>query len=44
LADQQICKAIPELQYAVKWKRPFYGLGGADFDSPPPLGETDRSR
>lgn len=24
--DQQICKAIPELQYAVKWKRPFYGL------------------
>ena len=63
--DQQIRERIPELQYAVKWKRPFYGLpdlgwiieiaaydvsvnmvffGGADFDSPPPLGDTDRSR
>lgn len=63
--DQQICEAIPELHYAVKWKRPFYGLpdlgwiielaaydvsvnvvffGGADFDTPPPLGDTDRSR
>jgi hypothetical protein len=63
--DDQIREAIPELQYAVKWKRPFYGLpdlgwiieiaaydvsvnvvffGGADFDSPPPLGDTDRSR
>jgi hypothetical protein len=63
--DEQIREALPELQYAVKWKRPFYGLpelgwiievaaydvsvnvvffGGADFDSPPPLGETDRSR
>jgi hypothetical protein len=63
--DQQIREAIPALHYAVKWKRPFYGLpdlgwiieiaaydvsvnvvffGGADFDSPPPLGDTDRSR
>jgi hypothetical protein len=63
--DQQIRGTIPELQYAVKWKRPFYGLpdlgwiielaaydvsvnvvflGGADFDPPPPLGDTDRSR
>jgi hypothetical protein len=63
--DEQIREKIPELQYAVKWKRPFYWLpdrgwiielaaydisvnvvffGGADFDSPPPLGETDRSR
>lgn len=24
--DEQICELIPELQYAVKWKRPFYGL------------------
>jgi hypothetical protein len=63
--DEQIRETIPELQFAVKWKRPFYGLpdlgwiiemvaydvsvnvvflGGADFDSPPPLGDTDRSR
>ena len=63
--DRQIRQGIPELQYAVKWKRPFYGLpnlgwiieiaaydvsvnvvflGGADFDSPPPLGDTHRSR
>jgi hypothetical protein len=63
--DAQICETISELQFAVKWKRPFYGLpdlgwivemaaydvsvnvvffGGADFDSPPPLGDTDRSR
>ena len=63
--DQQIRKAIPDLQYAVKWKKAYYGredlgwviemvaydisvnmvfLGGADFDSPPPLGDTDRSR
>jgi hypothetical protein len=65
LLDGQIRQGIPELQYAMKWKRPFYGLadlgwiiemaaydvsvnvvffGGADFDSPPPLGDTDRSR
>jgi len=63
--DGQIREAIPGLRYAVKWKRPFYGLpdlgwiiemaaydvsvnvvffGGADFDAPPPLGDTDRSR
>jgi hypothetical protein len=63
--DEQIRELIPELRYAVKWKRAFYGLpalewivemvaydvsvnvvflGGADFDSPPPLGDTGRSR
>jgi hypothetical protein len=63
--DQLICETIPGLQYAVKWKRAYYGLpehgwliemvaydvsvnvvffGGADFDSPPPLGTTGRSR
>jgi hypothetical protein len=62
--DESIRGAIPGLHYAVKWKRPYYGLpelgwiielaaydvsvnvvffGGADFDSPPPLGTTDRS-
>lgn len=54
-----------EVQFAVKWKKVYYGLpgkgwviemvaydvsvnvvfhGGADFDSPPPLGDSDRSR
>jgi len=63
--DELIRGTIPGLQYAVKWKRPYYGLpelgwiiemvaydvsvnvvffGGADFDPPPPLGTTDRSR
>jgi hypothetical protein len=63
--DELIRGAIPGLQYAVKWKRPYYGLadlgwvielaaydvsvnvvflGGADFDHPPPLGTTGRSR
>lgn len=63
--DAQVRERIPGLHYAVKWKRPFYGLpdlgwlielaaydvsanvvffGGADFDPPPPLGDTDRSR
>jgi hypothetical protein len=63
--DEQIRELIPELRYAVKWKRAFYGvpilewivemvaydvsvnvvfLGGADFDSPPPLGNTGRGR
>jgi hypothetical protein len=63
--DGKIRAAIPDPQFAVKWKRPFYGLpdlgwvielaaydvsvnavffGGADFDPPPPLGDTDRSR
>ncbi len=63
--DQQIREGIPDLQFAVKWKKAHYGtpdrgwiielvaydvsvnvvfFGGADFDSPPPLGDTDRSR
>jgi hypothetical protein len=63
--DASIRATIPGLHYAVKWKRPYYGLqelgwiielaaydvsvnvvflGGADFDSPPPLGTTDRTR
>ena len=63
--DELIRETIPGLEYAVKWKRPYYGrpelgwiiemvaydvsvnvvfLGGADFDPPPPLGDTDRSR
>ena len=63
--DEKIRATIPGLQYAVKWKRPYYGLaqrgwiielaaydvsvnvvflGGADFDSPPPLGTADRTR
>ena len=63
--DETIRATVPSLQYAVKWKRPYYGvpglgwiieiaaydvsvnvvfLGGADFDSPPPLGTTGRTR
>jgi hypothetical protein len=63
--DELIRATIPGLQYAVKGKRPYYGLpelgwiieiaaydvsvnvlffGGADFESPPPLGTTDRTR
>jgi hypothetical protein len=63
--DASIRESIPDLRYAVKWKKAYYGLpelgwliemvaydvsvnvvffGGADFDPPPPLGETDRSR
>jgi hypothetical protein len=63
--DTMIRETIPRLQFAVKWKKAYYGLpelgwiievvaydvsinvvflGGADFDSPPPLGDTDRSR
>ena len=63
--DTTIRATLPDLQYAVKWKRPYYGLadlgwiielaaydvsvnvvffGGADFDRPPPLGTTDRTR
>jgi hypothetical protein len=63
--DETIRATIPGLHYAVKWKRPYYGLaelgwiielaaydvsvnvvflGGADFDRPPPLGTTDRTR
>jgi hypothetical protein len=63
--DELIRTTIPGLQYAVKWKRAYYGLpelswiiemvaydvsvnvvffGGADFEPPPPLGDTDRAR
>lgn len=63
--DALIRETIPGLQYAIKWKKAYYGrpelgwiieivaydvsvniafFGGADFDPPPPLGETDRSR
>jgi hypothetical protein len=63
--DALIRETIDGLQYAVKWKKAYYGLpelgwviemvaydvsvnvvflGGAEFDSPPPLGDTDRSR
>ena len=63
--DEMIRETLPGTQYAVKWKKAYYGLpdrgwiiemvaydvsvnvvffGGADFDSPPPLGTTDRSR
>jgi hypothetical protein len=63
--DEAIRETLPGLQYAVKWKKAYYGLadlgwviemvaydvsvnvvflGGADFDRPPPLGDTDRSR
>jgi hypothetical protein len=63
--DELIRATIPGLQYAIKWKKAYYGLpeqgwiieivaydvsvnvvflGGAEFDSPPPLGDTDRSR
>jgi hypothetical protein len=65
LLDELIRETIPGLQYAVKWKKAYYGLpargwiiemvaydvsvnvvffGGADFDPPPPLGTTDRTR
>jgi hypothetical protein len=64
--DELIRDTLPEpQQYAVKWRRAYYGLpdlgwviemvaydvsvnivffGGADFDSPPPLGTTGRTR
>lgn len=63
--DKAIRDAIPGLQYAVKWKKAYYGLPdqgwliemvaydvsvnvvflfGAEFDSPPPLGESGQSR
>lgn len=63
--DETISQTIPEVQYALKWKKAYYGseklgwvvelvaydvsvnvvfLGGADFDPPPPRGDTDRSR
>jgi hypothetical protein len=63
--DALIRETIPGLQYAVKWKKAYYGLpkqgwiiemvaydvsvnvvffGGSDFDPPPPLGTSGRSR
>ena len=63
--DELIRGTIPGLQYAVKWKKAYYGLpelgwiievvaydvsvnvvffGGAEFDPPPPLGTTGRTR
>ena len=63
--DELIEATVPDLTYAFKRGRPYYGTpqhgwiieiaaysvsvnllfyGGADFDSPPPLGETDRTR
>jgi hypothetical protein len=63
--DELIRETIPGLQYAVKWKKAYYGLpdlgwiiemvaydvsvnvvffGGAEFDPPPPLGTTGRTR
>jgi len=65
MLDESIRETIPGLQYAVKWKKAYYGLpglgwiiemvaynvsvnvvflGGAEFNPPPPLGATDRSR
>jgi len=63
--DELIPDTIPGLQYAVKWKKAYYGspelgwiiemvaydvsvnvafLRGAEFDPPPPLGTTGRTR
>jgi hypothetical protein len=63
--DELICETSPGLQFAVKWKKAYYGLpelgwiiemvaydvsvnvvffGGAEFDPPPPLGTTERTR
>jgi hypothetical protein len=63
--DESIRATVPGLDYAVKWKRAYFGLpemgwiieiaaydvsvnvvflGGADFEPPPPLGTTDRTR
>lgn len=63
--DESIRETIDGLQYAIKWKKAYYGvpelgwaielvaydvsvnvvfLGGADFDSPPPLGSSERER
>ncbi len=63
--DELIRSTHPGAQFALKWKKAYYGLpdlgwiielvaydvsvnvvfhGGADFDTPPPLGDTDRSR
>lgn len=63
--DKLIRDTVSGLDYAIKWKKAYYGLpdrgwilemvaydvsvnlvflGGADFDDPPPLGDSDRSR
>lgn len=63
--DAAIRERIPDLRYAVKWKKAYYGtpdlgwliemvaydvsvnvvfFGGSEFDPPPPLGETERTR
>jgi hypothetical protein len=63
--DRTIRAAVPDLRYAIKWKKAYYGVpehgwiiemvaydvsvnvvffGGADFDPPPPLGTTERTR
>jgi hypothetical protein len=63
--DELIRDTIDGLQFAIKWKKAYYGvpdhgwiiemvaydvsvnvvfLAGADFDSPPPLGDSGRSR
>lgn len=63
--DEEIRRTLPELHYAITWRKAYYGvpdlgwiievvaydvsvnavfLGGAEFDSPPPLGDTGRSR
>ena len=63
--DELIRESLPGLQYAVKWKKAYYGLpehgwviemvaydvsvnvvffGGSEFDPPPPLGTTGRTR
>jgi hypothetical protein len=63
--DELIRETLPGLQYAVKWKKAYYGLpehgwvmelvaydvsvnlvffAGAEFDPPPPLGTTGRTR
>ena len=63
--DELIREVLPGLQFAVKWKKAYYGLpehgwviemvaydvsvnlvffAGADFDPPPPLGTTGRTR
>ena len=63
--DESIRETLDGLQYAVKWKKAYYGLpelgwviemvaydvsvnlvffGGAEFDPPPPLGDSGRDR
>jgi len=63
--DELIRETHSDLQFAVKWKKAYYGLpdvgwmmemvaydvsvnvvffGGAEFDPPPPLGTTERTR